>query len=135
MTTTALIQPSPPPSANKLCSDAPRNARHPTSEPPTFGEVLAGILPLIGVVVVAGPPLVAMAGFAVLLAVLVWPPFMLVTLVVVALVAATVLVALTGAILAMPNLLVRRLRRHRPRRAISGPAAQLVPVQLPRAAA
>jgi hypothetical protein len=58
------------------------------------------------------------------------------TLIAVMLVAATVLVALTAAILAPPYLLIRGLRGYRARRAVSSDrAAQLVPVGSMRVAA
>jgi hypothetical protein len=118
MSTTTLIKP-PTPSA--------------VDDPPTFGEMLEEILPLIGVVVVAGPPVVLLVGPLVLFALMLAGPFALaVTLLLVlavALVAAAVLVALTGAVVATPYLLVRRLRGHRGGHAYSGAlAGQLVAV-------
>ena len=79
--------------------------------------MLAETLPLIGVVVVAGPPaFFAMAG-VVLLALVVAGPFVLmltaVVAVLLALIAAAVFIALAGVALAAPCLLVRRLHgRH-----------------------
>lgn len=66
---------------------------------------------------------------------LIGPVVLLFTLVVVLVVAAT-LVALTGAILATPYLLVRYVRAHRPgHTSNSAPATPFVPVQSPRVAA
>jgi hypothetical protein len=136
MNTTEHISPPRAPSAPEPGTDARRDARPSASEPPTLGEILAEeVLPLIGVVAVAGPPVVLLAGPLLLFGLMLFPPFALVVTLVVALVAAAVLGALTGAILAMPYLLVRHTRSHRAAHAISGPAAQLAPVQSPRAAA
>jgi hypothetical protein len=118
MSTTALITPPTPAGVD---------------DSPTFGEMLDEVLPLIGVVVVAGPPVLLLAGPLVLGALILAGPFALaatmVLVVIVALVAAAVLLALTGAVLATPYLLVRRLRGHREGHAhIGAPAAQLVAV-------
>jgi len=118
MSTTTLIT-APPPAG--------------VDAPPTFGEILDEILPLVGVVVVAGPPVVLLAGPLVLGALMLAGPFALaatmVLVLVVALVAAAALLALTGAVVATPYLLARRLREHREGHAhIGAPAAQLVAV-------
>jgi hypothetical protein len=82
------------------------------SGPPTLGEQLVEALPLVDTVFVAGPPvLVAWAGTVLFALMLAGPFALLVTFVVVA-VAAAALVALAGAILATPYLLVRHLRLH-----------------------
>jgi hypothetical protein len=117
MNTTELI--SPP--------AAPGRA---TSEHPTFGGMLAEIVPLIGAVAGFGPPVIFLAGPWLLLGLMLSGSFaFLLTLVVAMLVAATVLVALPAAILAAPYLIIRRLRSYRATRAFSdNRAARLVPV-------
>jgi ABC-type bacteriocin/lantibiotic exporter with double-glycine peptidase domain len=103
--------------------------------------MLEEIMLLIGAIPgAAPPPVIFLAGPWLLFALMLSGPFaFLVTLVVVMLVAATVFVALTAAILAIlaaPYLLVRRLRGHRARRAFSNDhAAQLVRVESPRVVA
>jgi hypothetical protein len=137
MNTTAQIRPPRTPSGPKQPTDPGRSARATASERPTFGAMLAEIVPLIGFVPVAGPPVVFVLGpwlFVVLL--LAGPLAWLFALVVVMIVAATVLAALAAAILAAPYLLVRHLRRHRARHAsISPPAARVVAIESPRVAA
>lgn len=96
---------------------------------------LAGLAPLLELVPQAGPPLFAYAGFGVVLLLLLVPPFALVaTLIAVALVLAAslaVLVALAAAIVAVPVLLVRKLRRH-PLPHVSLPAPHLRSVKVRR---
>ena len=80
------------------------------SGPPTLGDQLAEVLPVIDTVFVAGPPvLVAWAG-TVLFALMLAGPFALVATLVVVLVAAAAVVTLAGAILATPYLLIRHFR-------------------------
>jgi hypothetical protein len=131
MNTTALTKP-PPTGAAKARSDARPSA----SGTPTFGEMLLEILALIGVVAVAGPPVVFVLGGVVLLALLLAGPVVLMVTVVVvvlmALLAAGVLVALTCATVATPYLLVRRLHGRRPGRpSIVAAAAHLVSIESP----
>ena len=119
MSTTSLISPPAP----ARVEDSPR-----------FGELLDDLLPVIGVVFVAGPPVVFLAGPLVLGALMLAGPFALaatmVLVVVVALVAAAVLVALTAAVVATPYLLVHRLREHREGHPhIGSPVRQLVAVE------
>jgi hypothetical protein len=138
MRTTALTTPPAGPGRAAPRSDAGDHASPSAAERPTFGEMLAEIIPLICAVPgAAPPPVIFLAGPWLLFALMLSGPFaFLVTLVVVMLVAATVLVALTAAILAIlasPYLLVRR---HRTRHAFSDDhAAQLVPVESTRVAA
>jgi hypothetical protein len=83
------------------------------SAPPTRGDLLADVVPVIDTVFVAGPPvLVAWAG-ALLLALMLVGPFALLVTFVVVLVAAAALVTLAGAVLAAPYLLVRHLHVRR----------------------
>jgi hypothetical protein len=80
------------------------------SGPPTLGNQLAEVLPLVDTVYVAGPPvLLAWAG-TVLFALMLAGPFALVATFAVVLVAAAAVVTLAGAILATPYLLVRHFR-------------------------
>jgi hypothetical protein len=137
MNTTAQIRPPRTPSGPKQPTDQRRSAHVAASERPTFGEVLAEIVPLIGFIPVAGPPLVFVLGpWLLLVLMLAGPLAWLFALVVVMIVAATVSAALAASILAAPYLLVRHLRRHRARHAsISPPAARVVAIGSPRVVA
>jgi hypothetical protein len=99
------------------------------SRPPTLGEEVAEIDPLIGTVFVAGPPvLLAWAG-TVLFALMLAGPFALLVTLVVVFAAAAALVALAGAILATPYLLVRHARaRLAQRRHLAQRSAPIVTV-------
>jgi hypothetical protein len=80
------------------------------SGPPTLRDFLTELVPLVGTVFVAGPPvLLAWAG-TVLFALMLAGPFALLVTLVVAFAAAAALVALAGAILATPYLLIRHFR-------------------------
>jgi len=96
MSTTALTQPGP------------------LNDP---DDLIAGLPPLLSRVPIAGPPVWVSVGFGGVLLLLLVPPLALVvTLMAAALLLATavaVLVALTGAIVAAPFLLVRHLREQR----------------------
>jgi hypothetical protein len=81
------------------------------SGPPTLGDAAVEIVPLISTVAVAGPPVLAAWVGTVLFALLLAGPFALIATLVVVLAAVAALVALAGAILAAPYLLVRHLRR------------------------
>jgi hypothetical protein len=98
--------------------------------------MLAEIIPLIGAVPGYGPPVILLVGPWLLLALMLCGAFaFLVTLVVAMLVAATLLVALTAAILAPPYLLVRGRRKHRARHAFrKGHVAHIAPVESTRVA-
>jgi hypothetical protein len=140
MNTTALIR--PPAAAGRAAqrSDAGYDASPSASERRTFGEVFAELVPLVGAVPGEGPPVIFVAGPWLLLVLMLSGPFaFLVVLVIFMVVAATVLVALAAAILAIlraPHLLFRRLRRHRAPQALSDDhAAHLVPVESPRVVA
>ena len=80
------------------------------SRPPTLREEIAEIDPLIGTVFVAGPPVLLAWVGTVLFALMLAGPFALLVALVVALAAAAALVALAGAILATPYLLIRHFR-------------------------
>jgi hypothetical protein len=136
MKTTALIRPQFAPGRAARRSDAGHNAAPSASDHPTLGEMLAEIIPLIGAIPGYGPPVVLLVGPWLLLVLMLSAPFaFLVILVVFMVVAATVLVALTAAILAPPYLLVRGLRKRRTRRALrNGHVADVAPVESTRAA-
>jgi hypothetical protein len=98
---------------------------------PAFGELLVELLPLIGVIAVAGPPVLLLAGPLVLGVLLPAGPFAVIaTLVlVVALLASAVAVAVTGAIAATRYGLAQ-LHVHRDGHAHSGvPTAQLIAIE------
>ena len=105
------------------------------SGPPTRGDLFAEVLPLVGTVFVAGPPvLVAWAG-TVLFALMLAGPVALLVAIVVVLAAAAALVTLAGAILASPYLLVRHLRlRLAERRRVSEVSAPIATIVAARAA-
>jgi hypothetical protein len=126
MNTTALITPPVAPGAS------PAASQH-----RTVGETFGELIPLIDAIAGYGPPVIFLAGPWLLLGLMLSGAFaFLVTLVVFMVVAATILVALSAAILAGPYLLVRHLRGHRARHAFSNDhAARLVPIESPRVAA
>jgi hypothetical protein len=79
------------------------------SAPPTLGDMVAEVVPLIGAVYQAGPPVLVAGAGTVLFALLLVGPFVLLVTVAVAVAAAAALVALAGAILATPYLLIRHV--------------------------
>lgn len=87
--------------------------RSSASEAPTVADRLADVLPVVDTVDVAGPPILLVWTGTVLFALMLAGPFAVMVMLAVALAAAAALVALAGAILALPYLLVRQLRRHR----------------------
>ena len=128
MATTEPLTPTPPASATTPWGDAAPCASPSPLERPTLGEILDDVLPVIGVVVVAGPPVIFVAAPWLLLGLMLSGPFaLLVAFVVVGVVAAALLVTL-GAIFAAPFVLVRRVhRRSRSAQAISVPVPQFAP--------
>ena len=88
------------------------------------------IVPLIGVILVAGPPVVFVAGPWLLLGLMLSGPFaVLVAFVAVSVVAAVLLATLAG-IFATPYLLLRRLhRRYRTSTAIAVPGAHVAQLE------
>jgi len=100
------------------------------SGPPTLGDQLAEVLPVIDAVYVAGPPVLVAWGGTVLFALMLAGPFALLVTFVVALAAAAALVTLAGAILATPYLLIRhfRLRLAKRRPVSEGRAAPIATV-------
>jgi hypothetical protein len=137
MTTAELLTPPDGSHAAEPQTDARVDAHPSWSAHPTRVEMPAEILPVVGVVVVAGPPVVLLAGPLVVFALILAGPFLLLLTIVALLIAATVLVALIGAILASPYLLVRHLRERRAatQPSFRVPAPRLVPAGSRRAAA
>ena len=80
------------------------------SGPPTFGDEVSEVLPLVDTVFVSGPPVLLLWAGTVLFALMLAGPFALLVTLVVVLAAAAALVMLAGAILASPYLLIRQLR-------------------------
>jgi hypothetical protein len=81
------------------------------SGPRTRGDLLADVLPVFDTVYVAGPPLLVAWVGTVLFALMLAGPFALLVTFVVVFAAAAALVALAGAILATPYLLIRHFAR------------------------
>jgi hypothetical protein len=77
------------------------------SGPPTLGDLFAEVLPLVGTVFVAGPPVLVACAGTVLFALMLAGPFALLVTVVVA---AAAVVTFAGAVLATPYLLIRHFR-------------------------
>ena len=127
MSTTELITPPRAAGPPEPWSDERRTARAVASAHPTVAEILAETDDLVEFVPVAGPPVVLVLGPWVFLALMLAGPFAVLVAFVVMVFAATVLVGLTGALIASPYLLVRRLRGYRTRRASRrAPSAQVV---------
>jgi hypothetical protein len=106
---------------------APRRA---VSELPSFREMLAETIPLVGAIAGYGPPVIFLACPWLLLALVLSGPFaFLLVLVVAMVVVATILVALAAAIVGTPYLLIRGVRSYRARRTLSTSyAGHLVPI-------
>ena len=81
------------------------------SGPRTRGDVLADVLPVIGTVYVAGPPVFLAWVGIVLFALMLAGPFALLVTLVVAVAAAAALVTRAGAFVGSPYLLIRHFRR------------------------
>src|SRR3954462_15615644 len=105
-------------------ANAPRTTAHPRlgvpmhttvslapTERPTFREMLDDVLPVIGVVFVAGPPVIFLAAPWLLLVLMLSGPFALVVAFVVVGLVAAALLATLAAIVVAPFVLVRRLHR------------------------
>ena len=127
MPTTEPLTPPPPASPTTPWGDASPSASLTPGERPTFREMLDDVLPVIGVVFVAGPPVVFVAGPWLLLVLMLSGPFaLLVAFAIVALVAVALLVALAG-VVAAPFVLVRHLhRRYRAAQPISVPVPRVL---------
>jgi hypothetical protein len=76
----------------------------------SVADQLADVLPVVDTIYVAGPPIIVAWAGTVLLALMLAGPFALVVTFVVVAAAAAAVVALAGAILATPYLLIRHLR-------------------------
>jgi hypothetical protein len=126
----------PAPSGSRLAAMYTTEPFTPTaSGPPTLGDQIAEVHALFDTVFVAGPPVLVAGAGTVLLALMLAGPFALLVTLVVVLVAAMLLVALAGAILASPYLLVRHLRvRLEKRRRFSEVSAPIATVVAARAA-
>jgi hypothetical protein len=102
---------------------------------PSVADQLADVLPVVDTVYVAGPPIIVAWAGTVLLALMLAGPFALVVTFVVVVAAAAAVVALAGAILATPYLLIRHLRaRLAKRRHASEARAPMATVVAARAA-
>jgi hypothetical protein len=101
------------------------------SNRPSVREMLAEIGPLVGVIPVAGPPLILLAGPWVLFALLVAGPVTLLLTIVIFLLAVRLLIVALAAIVASPYLLVRHLRAARARHSTSSAAVKPVPANRP----
>jgi hypothetical protein len=123
------------PSAIEPRRDDRPSAPLPASGCPTFGEIIDEILPLIGVVFVAGPPVIFIAGPWLLLALMLSGPFALLVAFGAVMVVAAVLLATLAGIFAMTLILVRRLQRtYRMSTALGVPRAHAAPVAVQRKA-
>jgi len=121
----------PPASVTTPRSDVIHAVTLAPSESPTFREILDDILPVIGVIVVAGPPVIFLAGPWLLLVLMLSGPFALVVAYVVVGLVAVALLAALAAIVVAPFVLVRRLHRtYRSARATGVPVPQIVSAPL-----
>jgi len=109
-----------------------------TTEPltppePTLRETLDDVLPVIGVIFVAGPPVVFLAAPWLLLVLMLSGPFALVVAFVAVVLAGIALVAAMAAIVAAPVLLVRHAyRSYRASEPVSVPVPQVASLPAPR---
>ena len=137
MNTTALVR-SPAahgPAAPR--SDAGDTASAGAPKRPTFAEMSGELVPLIDAIAGYGPPVIFLAAPWLLLGLVLSGPFAFLVILAAAMaVAATVVVALGAAIVAVPYLLGQRLHTRRAPHAIGDDrVAQLVPVESPRVVA
>jgi hypothetical protein len=127
MNTTEPLTPPPPASVTTPWSDVLDAAARTSRERPTFREMLDDVLPVIGVVFVAGPPVIFLAAPWLLLVLMLSGPFALVVAFVVVGLVASALLATLGALVVAPFVLVRRLHRtYRSARATGVPLPQIV---------
>jgi hypothetical protein len=89
------------------------DSRFPTYAPQVRRQVPPEILPVIGAIFVAGPPVIPAGIATVLLALMLAGPFALVVALCLVFAAAVAVVALAGALLASPYLLVRHVLAQR----------------------
>jgi hypothetical protein len=131
MHTTEPLTPMPPASETTPWSDVAHEAPLTARERPTFCEMLDDVLPVIGVIFVAPPAVILLAGPWLLLGLMLSGPFALVVAFTVAGFVAAALLAILATIVAAPFVLVRRVhRRYRSARAIGFPVPQLVSAPL-----
>jgi hypothetical protein len=131
MHTTEPLTPMQPASVTTAWSDGAHDAPLAPSGSPTFREMLDDVLPVIGVVFVAGPPVIFLAGPWLLLVLMLSGPFALVVAFVVVGLVAGALLATLGALVVAPFVLVRRLHRtYRSARATGVPVPQIVSAPL-----
>jgi hypothetical protein len=131
MHTTQPLTPTPPPTGTSPWSDVADEGPAAPGERPTFREMLDDVLPVIGVVFVAGPPVIFLAGPWLLLVLMLSGPFALVVAFVLVGLVAAALVATLAAIVAAPFVLVRHVHRtYRSARATGIPVPQLVSAPL-----
>jgi hypothetical protein len=131
MHATEPLTPMPPATVTTPWSEVAHEASLAPSEASTFREMLDDVLPVIGVVFVAGPPVIFLAAPWLLLVLMLSGPFaLLVAFVVVGLVAAALLATL-AAIVVAPFVIVRRLHRtYRSAHATGVPVPQLAAAPL-----
>jgi hypothetical protein len=126
MHSTEPMRPQWAPGASGTSGHAPGVVTLAASEPPTFGEMVEEVLPLIGVVLVVAPPAIFVAGPWLVLGLMLSAPFAVVVALLAAAVALVALVVLAVAILvAPPYLLVRHLRARRARAAVEVASARV----------
>jgi hypothetical protein len=102
----------------------------------TFGDMVREIVPLAEAIAGYGPPVITLGPWVLLALMLAGPFAFLVTLLAAMLVAATVVIAIAAAIVAVPHLLVGYVRMLRGRHAVSGDrSTEVVPVAPRRVAA
>ena len=86
----------------------------------TFGDMVRELAPLTEAIAGYGPPVITLGPWVLFALMLAGPFAVLVTLLAAMLVAATVVIAIAAAIVAVPYLLVGHVRTLRGRRAVSG---------------
>jgi hypothetical protein len=99
------------------------------TRPPDAAGLVAEVVPLIAAIPVAGPPAIVLVGPLVLLGLAVAGPFVLMVTLAVCLLVAVALIAIGGAILASPFLLVHYLRGLAARRARPSAQLRMVPAR------
>ena len=109
----------------------PAKSSDPRSTPPSPRAMLEEIVPLVGVIPVAGPPAILLAGPWILFALLLAGPVAVLVTMLIALIAAGLLIVAIAAIVASPYLLVRHLRSSWAHHSASHTLAQLLPANPP----
>jgi hypothetical protein len=101
------------PLASATPDPAPRRGISASACRPTWADVLKEAVPMIDSPAFYGPPVIVVLGPWLLLVLLLAGPFALLITMVLALAAAAALIAVTGAMIASPYLLIRQLRARR----------------------